>query len=97
MDRLSYEKVSKVTLEKLEKDGFCVWTCEKLGNEKITIVRDRSVFDTQMRFSDPRREAADYPRYTVQELRTIREDSDLMISRVNLYKKLYPDLEVVTE
>lgn len=97
LDKSGYESISKVTLDRIKTDGFCVWTCENLGGEKITIIRDRTVFNEQLRFSDPRRAAADYPRYTVQELRTICADDIEMIRRATLIKKNFPDIEVVTD
>lgn len=97
LDRLSYQEVSKVTLDRLGTDGFCVWACDLLGGEKITIIRDRDVFPLDMRFSDPRREAASFPRFTVEELRTIKGDSDLMINRVYQVKKIFEGAEVIVE
>lgn len=95
MVSIDYQKVDKVTWEKLGKDGFCVWTCEKIG--KIVILLDPHLFDGQMRFSDPLYLAAQYPRYTVDELRQLVSKSDAMIDRINEVKKIAPAQILIDE
>ncbi len=67
----------------------CAWWSDQDGQCSI-LIRDPDVFPLEMRFSDPRREAASYPRFTPDELREFARKTPVMQDRILEVKKITP-------
>lgn len=92
MTEQELKDLSDKTLISLGEQGYSIWACDLFNGAKITIVRDddKNLFNQQLRFSDPRRAAAQYPIFTVRELRELKKTSDWTWWMVREAKSLAP-------
>ena len=90
-------QVSKRTLTALSRYGWCLWKCAALGDEVIAVVQDRDILEKQMSFTGPLRRMAQYPVYTVPEIRELAKLNDREIRFVHKVKKRFGmELTLVT-